>query len=308
MLHAPMVKSALTAALIAAGVQIFSVGYLAPRLPREVCPPGISDTRDMRLPKVARILLIHRDGAVHVATDTINEVHLTADIRAYIPSRDLRDQATAYLQRLITVRQEEDALAIRTEPEPRPEFIDLQVDYRLLVPKGTAIEIDSTNGNVWVAQGCGSIRVQAVNADVQVDDAMGPVEITTTNGRIRLYEVNHNAVAETVNGNIYAQVRQGSLKAKTALGSITADLMGKEITTCNLTAVNGNVTLSLGLEVAGTIKAETKRGAVRASLDPELGSLLRANSDKFEARLGEGGTQILLQTMNGNITLTRNTA
>lgn len=296
------------AVFVAAAIQSFTVGVLAPRLPREVLRPGVQDLRTLTLPKARLVQINNADGAVtvNVHERDVDAIEVTADIRAYTQTYTTKAVAEQYVKTLISVDATPDTITMVTEPEERPDVVDLRVDYSLKVPEGTNIRIVGTNGNVWIDKGCGEISVLGNNTDIEILGAHAPVTAKSTNGRIRVYDAAAPATLETVNGSIYANMLGGELKATTTNGHVYATLMDKDVKACDLTVMNGGITLVMPEGISARVDAATGHGTVRSEFVlQEQGGVQRPR--EVHGAIGDGHARLTLNSLNGDIWITRST-
>jgi DUF4097 and DUF4098 domain-containing protein YvlB len=299
-------RSVATAAFIAVAIQIFAVGILAPKLPREVCRPGAQQQQSMKFAAVPVIRLTNTDGTVHVIVAEVKEIQVDADIMAYTPSTAEQPVAEQYIKTLIKTKVSDAAVEVVTEPGERPDELDLRVNYVITVPEGTDVALEVSNGNVRVGPGCNQVTVEGVNSDIDIQGPKGAVNAKSTNGRIRIYEAEAETTLETVNGNINAQVKSGTLQASTITGSIMTTLLSPGVSACDLTSMNGAITLIMSENCSAEVSATTGRGTVRA----EPGVELKSGEYKRHAMLGvigDGATKLSMNSMNGDIVLQRST-
>lgn len=301
-----LIRSATLALAILVAVQSFTVGVLAPKLSLEICRPLAESTRNFEFSGVKRVRIDNADGVVHVKQASDGKVEINATIRAYTPSYETRPVAEAYIQRLLANHQDGDSLHVITEPGKRPDDVDLVVDYIVSVPMGTHLEVVGSNGNVWVAAQCGSVRIEGNNTDIQVDSPQGPVYAKTANGRITVLGASAATDLETVNGSIYANVRGGALHASTGNGSIVAHLLEPSVKTCDLTAMNGNITLLLAEGCGGEVLAVSGRGTVSSEL-PLVAAGEERQRRRLQGRIADGTMRATLNSLNGNIVISRST-
>lgn len=291
--------------MIAVAIQIFTVGLLAPRLPREVCPPGMDFVQNFSFTSVPVLHVVNKDGTIRVQTDSgTNVIQVDARVRAYISNSDGMLVAERYVNTLFDVSESEELLTIRTEPGVRPDTLDVRVDYRITVPPGTDVAVDVSNGNVWIAEGCNHVTVEGNNSDIEVLNPLGKVSVKTINGRIRALDCGDETVLETVNGSIQTSLFSGALQASTITGAISATLLEDGIEMCDLTSLNGSITLVMSERLSVAVDAVTARGAVRAEipLDPMRGVQKRR---EIHGLLGKGDTKVSANSMNGDITIQR---
>jgi DUF4097 and DUF4098 domain-containing protein YvlB len=88
--------------------------------------------------------------------------------------------------------------------------------------------VKNTNGDTWIGDVTGDVRVKAANGRITIDRARAAATVKTANGDLRLGEVERGAVlAESANGKIDVGIRDGVaawLDLKTAFGNVHNDL------------------------------------------------------------------------------------
>ncbi len=146
---------------------------------------------------------------------------------------------------------------------------DVRVDFRVLVPKGVKVGINTINGAVTVDGATAEIDASTINGEVDVATSGGPVNATNINGavRARVGHVDTNADMEftTVNGSVSVE--------------FPADF-GADV---DLATVNGSLNTNFAMTVSGRI-------------DPK----------HIRAHVGNpGGPRLKLETVNGSVELRR---
>jgi DUF4097 and DUF4098 domain-containing protein YvlB len=297
--------SAGTAVFIALAIQSFTIGVVAQKLPREVLRPGVEQSRTLSYPAAKRVRLHNADGGVQINTHEASDILIIANVRAYTASSAVTTVAEQYVSTLLDITASSDLLDIVTEPATRPvEVEEMRVDFSITVPLGTHISIDGANGNVLVGPGCGRLEVDANNADITLQGTRDTIRARSINGRIRLEQGLADARLETVNGSIIASMSAGSLQATTTNGAILASLLGDSVGSCDLTSLNGDITLALTLGCSAEIQAASERGAVRPDLAMVLDPGVQLRK-MFRATLGDGKMKIAMNSVNGDIAITR---
>ncbi|MBI2431385.1 MAG: DUF4097 family beta strand repeat protein [Candidatus Hydrogenedentes bacterium] len=298
-----VLKSLATAVLIATAVQIFTVGVLAPALPRQVCRPRVEMIKQFSLAAAPELHITNADGAVSVATGKPGAVDLTVEVRAYT-GEEYGEIASKYVDTLFKVTPGAEVITVLTEPSFRPDEVELAADYSVTVPPDTRVVVGGANGNVTVGQGCGSIRITGNNRDIKIEQPSGPVDIDITNGRIQVYDAVGETVLKTINGKVYAYMRGGTLDASTTNGSIVVSVLSEDVKSCNLKSMNGGITLVAPEACSAQIEAVTGRGVVKSDFDvrPLLG---RQRQRQLRGIIGSGATRLSMNSLNGNIWLAK---
>jgi hypothetical protein len=140
--------------------------------------------------------------------------------------------------------------------------------------RGTAVEL-----LVQVPRGT-KFAGWTVNGPVEARGLEGEVEAHTQNGSVHI-ETSGVARASTVNGPIRAKIG-----AKTWKGTLA------------LESVNGRLEVELPADVGAELRADTVHGSVRVA--PKMDGA-RVEDNHVEGRLGKGGGELRLRTVNGPI-------
>jgi hypothetical protein len=293
-------RSIFTAAAITAAVQVFTVCVLSANLPRTVGRPDAQEYRTFRLPPAELLHIVNTNGTVQVRAVDVAEITIEADIRAYNRGELDANSIKAYVASMVRVNNGQDSFDVISEPEDIPDHLEVRVDYSVLVPEETDLEVSEVNGNIWIAKGCGAIKVFGRNSDIEVASPEGAVNAESINGRIRVTDAPQGATIKTVNGNVYAHMLGGPLEAVTTNGAIVARVLDPEVESCKLSSQNGGITLLLPEGCSAAVKAVTTYGAIKSDFD------LKASDGKCRKRrlhgtIGSGDTKVNIETLNGNI-------
>jgi hypothetical protein len=145
-----------------------------------------------------------------------------------------------------------------------------KVDYRITLPAGAALSLETVNGGLEVEGVAGELRVKSVNGGVEIRGAKGPIHATTVNGGIK--------------ARYAAAPRDGSQRFSTT---------------------NGGITVTLPEGAGGGLEARTVNGSVSCELPLEVREKKRR---LLEGRLGPGTASFDLGTVNGSIHVLRGLA
>ena len=172
---------------------------------------------------------------------------------------------------------------------------------------------DSTNPNTCEPGASGERRNSSAtgngrNNDVRVDFTVRvPPRVgfvgRTINGEIGAASLASNIVSRTVNGSIRIST-SGYAEATTLNGGISArlgDANWPEALTFK--TLNGEITLDLPSNTSTEVKAETLNGTINSDFPLSLKSL--TSRRRLIGRIGPGGRELVLKTLNGSINLRR---
>lgn len=228
-----------------------------------------------------RFSLENVNGGVTVSTWKEDKVEIKAVKVARDDEKDLKD---------VEIRVEESAGAVSVKaiwPKLRHRF-NVNVDFDIKVPEGVILDkVETVNGDVELTGRYGRAAVGTTNGTVTVEDASGELKADTTNGGIQVNRFEGKLQAETTNGNIRLEglTFKDGIVAETTNGSITLGIASPETLNANLLArtTNGHITVDFPV----TLKN------------------LSQSKHRVEAKIGQGGPEISLETTNGSIRITK---
>jgi len=221
------------------------------------------------------------NGRVTVSTWKENKVEIKAVKVARDDEKDLKD---------VEIRVEESAgrVAVRAVwPKFRLHF-NVHVLFDVKVPEGVILKkVETVNGDVEAMGPFGSAELGTTNGSVAADGVKGRLDVSTTNGSIKVTHQEGRLEAETTNGGIRLEqvVFKEGVRAETTNGSIT-------------------LVLSSPADINANLVAETTNGHVSVDFPVTLQNL-RQSHRRIEAKIGQGGPEISLETTNGSITITK---
>jgi len=123
----------------------------------------------------------------------------------------------------------------------------------------------------------------------------------TVNGEISASQLTGNVVAKTVNGSIRISTT-GYAEATTVNGEISARVGDAQwANAVNFSTLNGGINLDLPANLSTDVEAETLNGQINSDFPINLTSL--KDRRHLRGRIGAGGRELLLKTLNGSINL-----
>ncbi|MCX6568170.1 MAG: DUF4097 family beta strand repeat-containing protein [Candidatus Aminicenantes bacterium] len=228
-----------------------------------------------------RFSLGNVNGGVIVSTWKEDKVEIKAVKIARDDEKDLKD---------VEIRVDQSAGMVSVKaiwPKYRRHF-NVNVDFEIKVPEGVILdEVETVNGGVEIAGRYGRAAVGTTNGSVSVEDASGELKAYTTNGGIQVNHFEGKLQAETTNGNI-------RLEGLTFKDGLTAE------------TTNGSITLAIASPDAlnADLLARTTNGHITVDFPVTLKNLTQSKH-RVEAKIGQGGPEISLETTNGSIRLTK---
>jgi hypothetical protein len=234
-------------------------------------------SRKVKIGRDGRFSLGNISGDIVVTAGSGDEVSIEAIKRT-------RGDKSELAQVQITVDDRAGRIDVRTEHEQNRTDRNRQgnhvsVDYTVVVPATTSVDLHSVSGGIKVTGVHGSLRSETVSGDVTITDAPKLEAAKTVSGDVSLTGITTDGdlTASSVSGNVRAK----GLKARGVdLGSISGDISITEATCERLgvKTVSGNVEYAGGIAKGGRYEVNGHSGTIRLLLANPGGFELTANS------------------------------
>ncbi len=189
-----------------------------------------------------------------------------AKVRVEATKRAASERALEELK--VEIEGEGERVSVRTR-YPRPRWLGSagSVEYRVSVPRGARVRVNTVNGRVEVGGVSGSVHASTVNGSVDLGRVGGPIE------------------ASAVNGSVEVDVARVDPSARSKIST-----------------TNGSVRLTLPRDASADVEAHTVNGSV--SCDFDLTDEHKSRR-RLEGRIGGGGARFEIGTVNGSATVDR---
>jgi DUF4097 and DUF4098 domain-containing protein YvlB len=200
------------------------------------------------------------------------------------------------------------------------------VSYKVTVPRGTEVEIQSVSGNVRLTGVNGAANAQSVSGDVQIRDVSELVQAKSVSGGVLVERArsSRRAEIESVSGDV--EVR-GIEASDLTVSSVSGDVSLLDVSSrrASLESVSGELQYSGSIAASGRYDFQSHSGDVVIEIGDEVGFELEAStfsgeieSDfsmnlssrehkgrSVEAVVGDGSAVIKASTFSGDIRLVR---
>jgi DUF4097 and DUF4098 domain-containing protein YvlB len=220
-------------------------------------------TREYPLAAGGAFELRSTNGHVRVEAAETETVHVTAERIVKASTKEAAERELADFQIRETISA--DRVALDSSHRGLNIGLSREVNYVVRLPRSASVRIDNTNGRIEV-RGIG-----------------GELRIASTNGMIQATDLGNGATVETTNGAI----------------SLAFAALGAQGVQCETT--NGAITVELPPDADADLRARVTNGSISASDFGERLSVTEDSRRRLDARLGQGGTAIRLDTTNGAI-------
>jgi DUF4097 and DUF4098 domain-containing protein YvlB len=202
----------------------------------------------------------------------------------------------------------------------------VSVSYRVKVPKGTDVEIQSVSGNVVLTGVAGAADAQSVSGDVRVTDVSELVQAKSVSGNVEVLRARsaRHADIESVSGEVLVQDIEAS---ELTVSSVSGDvrLQGVSSRRASLESVSGDLEYTGSIAASGRYEFQTHSGDVVLTIGDQVGFELEASTFSGEiesdftlkttskghkgrslsAVVGDGNAFIEASTFSGDIRLLR---
>jgi len=200
-----------------------------------------------------------------------------------------------------------------------------EVDYRINVPVGTAVEISGISIDSDISGVCGAVtisttsgdvvlqcldgdgQIQTISGDVTVTDARSALEINATSGDVQVRGARGPVTVHNTSGDVtLSDVSGNDVDVETVSGDL--DYSGRVLDSgrYRLSSHSGDVTLHVTGTLNATVAVSTFSGDFASDFPIELqpGSHV---SREWEFRQGNGSARVRLNSFSGTINLRRGT-
>jgi uncharacterized protein involved in tellurium resistance len=215
-----------------------------------------------------RVSVSNVNGSITVEAWDRNEIKLE-----YVKTADTKDRLAdvtvnidARPERFLAEAKYDD---VRNK-ETRNKWSRLNVDFKLMVPRGAILD-----------------QIGTVNGSVSASNFTNRTKLGSVNGSVTGTNLRGSAQLETVNGEVLAD-----FDALDAAGRVT------------LSTVNGSVKLVMPSDANATVRADSLNGNIVNDFNMPVRKGKYVGRD-LHARLGNGGTMIKLQSVNGALSVGR---
>ncbi len=208
---------------------------------------------------VSRLRVECRNGSIRVAQGG-PEIDCLAKLTASSVDYDEANR----LASAMAVRSERSGDLLRLFVEVPEDATGWSASMSLKVPAGLALDLDTSNGRIVVADTFSTIRADTSNASIQVH-CDGDAELDTSNGSVRLVGLPETFDIHTSNASATVDLSgdwNGYGQVKTSNGGITINCAGKLRCATSTTTSNGSI-----------------RGARDLRGEPEVGELVLRTSN-----------------------------
>lgn len=246
-----------------------------------------------------QLVVVNSSGATKVRGGDAGEVSVLATKRAWALTQEEARRALDLTQ--VEVIKDGARVEITTEGErPAPSFFGPQgwmsVDYEVIVPDGTTLELTAGSGKILVQDYAGNVQVEGSSGEVVLQRVEGDVRVSTSSGDIELTDVSGQVSARAISGDIRATRVNGPRELASTSGRINFE--GLVQTDARLETSSGDVRVVPTVGSAFTLNATSRSGRIRSDL--ALAKEVR-DKDRLEGVFNNGDARLEIRTSSGDI-------
>ncbi|HEY9044763.1 MAG TPA: DUF4097 family beta strand repeat-containing protein [Ohtaekwangia sp.] len=209
----------------------------------------------------AKLILSSSDGNISVSPGNGNSIDVTYIVKKRnkvlnISRKELEKEVT------VNVTNTSNSLDISIKyPLNYNNFKDrYQVSFIVTVPKETACELQSSDGNIAISGLTGDQSFKTSDGNLDISDITGKVNGKTSDGNIDTNDVNGAVEVRTSDGNITMKNIKGDVKAATSDGNIGLNKITGDV---SVSTSDGEISFN-GL--SGSFSASTSDGNVHGTI------------------------------------------
>lgn len=189
-------------------------------------------------------------------------------------------------------------------------FCSRYLEYEILIPQNGDVNLQTSSGDVSIADIDGEIRLSTASGDISLDSVQGILDISTASGDVELESGQiTDAQVRTMSGEIELEGVSNNLVLESVSGNITVeDAQDSRLTIQN---TSGNFAYTGTLADSEQHRVSSVSGNVEVYLPEDTGLSLQIDTlsgdveNEFNAQdVRRNGPALRINTVSGNIDLT----
>ena len=241
------------------------------------------------------------NGSITVTGTEMEVCTITATINA----RSFTVEEAQLLAEQTEVRLEQTPEGLQTviDRPKKKNRESISVQFEICVPKQTALELRTSNGEIRVSSIEKAIDTQTSNGKIEITDVTGTVTAHTSNGCVTVKQVNAERFdLHTSNGAITCEAITGDMKASTSNGAIDVKYASDAApaTNIHLSTSNGGISVTTPKDYSAQVDASTSNSKIHTNIPITLKGQL---GKKVKGTIGKGEGRLYLKTSNGSINI-----
>ncbi len=207
----------------------------------------------------------------------------------------------------IEVEQTGNRLVVRgvQEPEQRQRQ-NIQVNHQVILklPRNVHLSVTSVSGSLKAGDLDGEAHVSSISGSVRIGNVGSKLQVSSVSGSLEVGNVGAEAHVNSVSGNVRLGQVNGALDVRSVSGAVNTTLIGLSPQGIRIKSISGSVVIGFKSEVNADFSADSVSGQVHLDV-PNVTRESDEKSSNVRARIGAGGTPIVISSVSGDIRLTR---
>lgn len=220
-------------------------------------------TRSYPITATGSLSITNGNGRITIDAADIQTIEVTAERIVRAGTEEVANEQLKLWE--IQEQVSPDSVSLDSSTRGLTVRVSRNAHYTVRVPRGLAVTLKSSNGDVTVTGITGAFNASASNGKIVGNDLHGSAQVSTTNGVIHL---------------TMAAIGEGGVSAETT---------------------NGQVIVTLPRSANANLTARVTNGAIsHENLDVQV---VEESRRRFDGRLGTGGPTVRVETTNGEVRL-----
>jgi DUF4097 and DUF4098 domain-containing protein YvlB len=212
-----------------------------------------------------------------------------------------------------------DLSSVRIEPISDEKLRQsVSIDYVILVPASTRIQVAANSGSVQIAGSRESVRAVTESGAIRVQAASGTVDLQSGSGAVRVAGTMHSLAMRTQSGSILAEADSveavevssgsGSITVSGVRGTVRAESGSSRITIdgtptgdWDVRSRSGSVAIRVPEGSRFNLVAKSRSGNVKATFP--VASTIASSKHAVEGTVNGGGPTLVVETGSSSITV-----
>lgn len=220
------------------------------------------------------VLVTNQSGRVRISGSDKNEVSVTGTYEEGVEK--------------IEVNGSGDRVEIRVRVKESRRGYAENADARLVitVPRGARVDVEAVSADIEVEDVNGRIDVEAISGDVRLRGRPREVDVRTISGNIGVKTWGERGRVRSVSGDIDVDGASGELDCETVSGEVRA--VGEALSRVRMRSVSGELELETDLTKGADVDMESHSGDVRLRIPADTAGTfeLSAFSGDVRSELG----------------------
>jgi len=177
------------------------------------------------------------------------------------------------------------------------------ISFEIKMPRGAHVIVDSSSGDVSVADAAGPVRVRTASGDIEVRASAGSTYLHSSSGDVTVSGCASGLIAQTASGDIDTDGLAGDAALESSSGSVKASYDGwGRVRTVRIESASGDIELVVPRGSGFKLEAETQSGSIDSNLRLPIDD--RDSGAAVNARVGSASASVQMGAQSGDISIT----